>query len=417
MAEIVNLRRAKRVKARAEADAQAAENRILFGRTKAEKERTEMLREKARREIDGHRREDGLSMAAAARADAWPMSSPEAAGFATDLGEKLDAGVRSGLLKGLHAVLVARRGEIVLERYWEGPDEAWGRPLGHVAFGPETLHDLRSVTKSIVALLYGMAIARRLVPPPQAPLLAQFPEHPDLAADPTRQRLTVEHALTMTLGIDWNESIPYTDPANAEIAMETAPDRFRFILERPMLREPGTRWSYCGGATALLGRLIEKGSGVPLPEFARKSLFEPLGIERFEWAAGADGVHSAASGLRLTARDLAKIGGFVIEGGEWQGREIVSGDWIVSMLAPSITTGDGLDYGRHWFLGADRAPAFGGAPKPWTGAFGNGGQRLLLMAPADLSMVVFAGHYNAPDAWVGPMRVWREIVLANLLHA
>lgn len=358
-----------------------------------------------------------MSMSATESTACFPVSSAEAAGFAADLGEKLDAGVRSGLLRGLHAVLVARGGTIVLERYWDGADEAWGRPLGQVAFGPETLHDLRSVTKSVVALLYGIALGRGLVPPPEAPLLAQFPEYPDLAADPAKRHLTVEHALTMTLGTDWNEDIPYTDPANSEIAMEAAPDRIRYVLGQPMLREPGTQWTYCGGATALLGRLIEKGSGAPLPDFASENLFKPLGIERFEWAAGRDGVHSAASGLRLTARDLAKIGDLVVEGGDWQGREIVPGDWIDVMFRPATPTGDGLDYGRHWFLGADRAPAFGGRPGYWSGAFGNGGQRLMLMAPADLAMVVFAGNYNAPDAWVGPMRIWREIVLANLLHA
>ncbi len=356
-------------------------------------------------------------MAATAPPYPLPASSAEAAGFAADLGEKLDAGVRSGLLRGLHAVLVAREGEIVLERYWDGRDEAWGRPLGHVEFGPDTLHDLRSVTKSVVALLYGVALGRGLVPPPEAPLLAQFPEYSDLAADPERRRLTVEHVLTMTLGTDWDENLPYSDPANSEIAMEMAPDRIRYVLERPILREPGTQWTYCGGATALLGRLIERGSGMNLPEFARQNLFAPLGIERFEWAAGADGIHSAASGLRLTARDLARIGDLVLAGGARDGREIVPGDWIESLSRPAIATGDGLDYGRHWFLGADRAPAFGAAPKPWSGAFGNGGQRLMLMPEAGLAMVLFAGNYNAPDAWVAPMRIWREIVLANLIDA
>ncbi|MFX9054135.1 serine hydrolase, partial [Acinetobacter baumannii] len=87
-------------------------------------------------------------------------------------------------------------------------DEAWGRPLGEVAFGPETLHDLRSVTKSIVGLLYGIALDRGKVPAPDQPLMAQFPEYPDLAADPARRDLTIAHALTMTLGTEWDETLP-----------------------------------------------------------------------------------------------------------------------------------------------------------------------------------------------------------------
>ena len=165
----------------------------------------------------------------------WPVLSLADAGFATDLREKLDAGVYAGLLNGLHSVVIARSGGLVFERYYKGRDESWGRPLGEVAFAPETLHDLRSVTKSVVGLLYGIALDRKLVPPPEAPLLAQFPEYPDLAADPQRARLTVLQTLNMTLGLEWDEMRPYTDPANSEIAMEYAPDRYRFILDRPIV--------------------------------------------------------------------------------------------------------------------------------------------------------------------------------------
>jgi CubicO group peptidase (beta-lactamase class C family) len=333
--------------------------------------------------------------------------------FADDLGEKLDAGTRSGLLRGLHAVLVLQRGQLVLQRFYEGADWNWGRPLGPVAFKPDTLHDLRSVTKSIVGLLYGIALDRNLVPPPEAPLLAQFPEYPDLARDPQRQQLTIEHTLTMTLGLDWNEQIPYTDPANSEIAMERALDRYRFILERPVVAAPGARWTYGGNAPALLGRIIAKGAGKPLPEFAREALFGPLGISAFEWVAGKDGVPSAASGLRLRADDLVRIGEAVRAGGLWKGRQIVSSAWIGGSVRPAIETGDGLDYGRQWFLG--EAPV-AGTPRRWIGGFGNGGQRLWIMPSIGITAVIFAGNYDAPDGWVFPTRVWREIILANL-HA
>jgi CubicO group peptidase (beta-lactamase class C family) len=302
----------------------------------------------------------------------------------------------------------------VLERYYSGSDESWGRPLGTVTFGPETLHDLRSVTKSITGLLYGIALERGLVPPPEAPLLAEFPQYPDLAADPGRARLTVKHALSMTLGMEWNEQLPYTDPANSEIAMERAPDRFRFILERPIVTEPGRRWSYSGGATALIGALIVKGTGRSLPDFAREALFAPLGIERSEWAAGMDGVHSAASGLRLLPRDLLRIGELVLAGGAWSGRQIVPKAWLAAAHSPVIPTGDGLDYGLQWFLGQAPVGAPTNAPQRWIGAFGNGGQRLWLMPGAGVNLVIMAGNYNAPDGWIFPTRIWREIVLPNL---
>jgi CubicO group peptidase (beta-lactamase class C family) len=355
-------------------------------------------------------------MAAESRTAAWPLASPQDAGFARDLGDKLDFGIRSGLLRGLHAVLVARAGRLVLERYDAGVDHAWARSLGEVCFGPETLHDLRSVTKSIVALLYGIALDRGLVAPPEAPLLEQFSEHRDLAADPQRARLTIDHALTMTLGIEWNEQVPYDNPANSEIAMERAPDRIRFVLERPIVEEPGARWNYCGGAAALLATLIARGTGMPLQDFARENLLAPLGISVFEWMAGQDGVASAASGLRLRPRDLLRIGELMLAQGWWGDRQIVPRAWLDRVIQPVLPTGDGLIAGRHWYLGEGMVPAMPETPQPWFGAFGNGGQRLWIMPAMNLCTVIMAGNYDTADQWVPPTRVWREIILANLVR-
>src|SRR5690242_1209307 len=94
-------------------------------------------------------------------------------------------------LDGLHGVVALRGGEPLVEWYGKGPDFSWGTPHGVVDFGPATLHDLRSVTKSVTGLLYGIALGAGLVPAPDAPLLAHFPQYPDLAADPERARLTV----------------------------------------------------------------------------------------------------------------------------------------------------------------------------------------------------------------------------------
>jgi CubicO group peptidase (beta-lactamase class C family) len=187
-----------------------------------------------------------------------------------------------------------------------------------VVFGPDVPHDLRSVSKSVVGLAYGIALAAGKVPPPEAKLYEQFPEYSDLASQPGRDCLTIHHVLSMTLGFEWDElTVPYGDPRNAENAMEAAPDRFRFILERPIVGEPGARWTYCGGATALLGSLIGKGTGEPLLPYCRRVLFDPMGFGPVDWAKGRDGEYRAASGLRLLPRDLLKIGQLVRAGGVW----------------------------------------------------------------------------------------------------
>jgi CubicO group peptidase (beta-lactamase class C family) len=358
-------------------------------------------------------------LSASATAEPWRVATPGDAGFAPDLPDKLAARVRSGQLNGLHSVLVSHNDRLVLERYYQGADEAWGNPLGTVTFGPDTLHDLRSVTKSVVGLLYGIALDRGLVPPPDAPLLGQFPEYPDLAADPARARLTVANALTMTMGFEWDEQRPYTDPTNSEIAMENAADRYRYALDRPIVAAPGTRWIYSGGAVALVGALIARGTGMKLQAFARQALFAPLGIEQFEWAEGSDGVASAASGLRLRPRDLLRIGTLVLAQGKWGEQQIVSRAWLDASLKPAISISGGnlagIDYGRLWYLGEGATPALTG-PHRWIAGFGNGGQRLWLMPDAGLAVAILCGNYNTPDQSVTPVRVWREIVLANLLR-
>ncbi|WP_431902694.1 serine hydrolase domain-containing protein [Nonomuraea sp. bgisy101] len=322
--------------------------------------------------------------------------TPGEAGFAPDLEERLAA--RFG---DLHGFVVLKDGRLLFERYGEGEDQSWGVSHGVVSFGPGTLHDLRSVTKSVVSLLYGIALADGLVPAPQEPLLAHFPEYPDLAADPRRAALTVEHALTMTLGVEWREDLPYTTPENSEIAMELAPDRHRFVLERPIVEEPGRRWHYCGGASAIVARLIVKGAGEPLPDFARKRLFEPLGIGSFEWLAGDDGVHSAASGLRLTPRDLARIGRAVLDGGAG----VVPSSWLDRALRPHVEIDEGAAYGYQWWLGTGRPPFAAGN--------GNGGQRLVVYPDLGLVVVITAGRYDSPDAWETPQAVLDELLRAR----
>ncbi len=188
----------------------------------------------------------------AAEAD-WAAISPSEAGFTSDLEALLDKAITQKRVWNLHGVVIVRKGGLVLERYFEGDDNARGSPLGKVAFKADTLHDLRSVSKSIVGVLYGMRARRPKNAAAGVASVCLFPEYTDLAADPARNYWTIYNALTMTMGTDWDElNAPYSDPTNSEIAMDTAPDRYRFILGAPVVMEPGKRWIYSGGATALL---------------------------------------------------------------------------------------------------------------------------------------------------------------------
>jgi CubicO group peptidase (beta-lactamase class C family) len=335
---------------------------------------------------------------------AWLVSAKadEAPAFVSDPAPRFDELQKQGRLAGLHGVVAMRGGRIVFERYLTGADEDWGRPLGEVAFAADTPHDLRSVTKSIVGLLYGIALAAGKVPAVDQPLLTQFPEYTDLAADPRRARLKIRDALTMTLGLEWNEHLPYTNPANSETAMELAKDRYRFVLDRPILGEPGRAWMYSGGAVALIGRIIEKGTGRSLPEFAEAALFGPLGVGPLEWAKGADGEASAASGLRLTPRQLAQIGQLILANGRWNGQTIVPSDWLTQSFEPAATVelgwaGAATQYGYLWYLGelplTGKAGTYG---ERFIAANGNGGQRLFVIPRLDFVLAMTAGNYDRP---------------------
>lgn len=320
------------------------------------------------------------------------------------LNDALGEAVKAGRLPGLHAVIVRHEGETLAEAYFPGEDERWGQALGRRAHGPDSLHDIRSVTKSVVGLLYGIALSEGKVPSPEASLLEQFPDYADLAADPMRRAITVGHALSMMMGTEWSEDLPYSDPRNSEIAMELAEDRYRFALDRPMVSKPGAVWTYNGGAVALIGKLIADGTGMDLEAYAKKVLFDPLGIDTFEWVRGGDGVPSAASGLRLTAPGLARLGDLVVQNGRWEGRQIVPAEWLATSFAPQADAADRLRYGYLWWL------AGWGDPPAWVAGFGNGGQRLTVQPGIDLVLVVMAGNYNDPDAWQVPVRIIEEIV-------
>ena len=319
-----------------------------------------------------------------------------AAPTADDFARRLAAAEQSGTVSGLHAVLVSKGDTMLFEHYGRSVDEDIVRKSGgFVVFGPEVLHDLRSVSKSVVGLAYGVALAEGKVPSPEAKLYDQFPEYADLAKQPGREKLTIGHVLNMTLGLEWDElTVPYgQDLRNSEIAMEAAPDRFRYILGLPIAGEPGLKWTYCGAATAILGRLIAKGTGEKLPAYARRVLFDPMGFGPSEWAISADGEPRAASGCRLLPRDLLKLGQLALAGGIWQGKQIVPADWVKRITTPTIKISDARSYGYHWYIYDSTSE---GRRQHWYGGIGWGGQKLYVFPDADVVVAMLCGNYRKP---------------------
>jgi CubicO group peptidase (beta-lactamase class C family) len=307
----------------------------------------------------------------------------------------LEKRLRSGEIPNVHGVLVSHKGKTVAEWYFEGRDERRGTPLGVVKFGPETIHDIRSVTKSIVSIVFGIAQASGAIGSLDTAALDYFPEYEDLWT-PERRRITLRHLLSMTSGLHWDETThPYTDPRNSETAMDRARDRLRFVLEQKVDAPPGEKFRYSGGDVALIAAIIARATKKPLDEFTRSALFAPLGVTKVEWLEDGSGVPIAASGLRMLPRDMAKIGLLMMNNGRHDGRQIVPEAWIKASVAPhALVEADqrcGFHYGYFWWL----APACDKSKEPGVFiAIGNGGQRILVVPDRALVVVVTAGLYN-----------------------
>jgi CubicO group peptidase (beta-lactamase class C family) len=341
--------------------------------------------------------------------DGWQIATPQSQGL--DPAPLCSIGTRFEAWKeaNAHSVLVLRHGRLVYERYFTGADQRYGTSLGIVSYDADKLHDLRSISKSIVSLLTGIAVDKGWLSIDQS-VFAFFPEHGDLRT-PEKDRITIRHLLIMAAGFAWDENLPYTNPANSEIRMMFAKDRLRYVLEQPIVVEPGKVYNYSGGATALLGGILQKVSGRRIDTLAKEELFAPLGIRDFEWMPyQPDGEPATASGLRLRPRDLARIGQMVLDKGRWQGKQIVSESWIAASIAPQINGQSPFFYGYQWWLGRSLLDQ---QQIDWAAGLGLGGQRVYVVPALDAVVVVTTGLYNSGlQGAIGPIVLNQHVLPA-----
>lgn len=310
----------------------------------------------------------------------------------------------------LHSVLVWRAGRMLVEYYRRSKDRPIGMPVAlEVTFGPDVLHDMRSISKSVVALLVGQAVGRGQIDI-ATPVLDFYPALSGLRGK-GHGAIRVSHLLNMASGLAWNETVStYGSTRNDETQLYWDSSPARYVLDRPLVAEPGALWNYNGGHTVLLADILEQRTGRSLLDLARKDLFEPLGIVNWGWHSGLHGRPLAYGGLRLTPPDLLRMGQLLLAGGKWQGRQVVPAAWITATLRPSITIDQGpLGYSLHWWAG--RVPREG-RDLAWTAGLGNGGQRLFIVPEIDLAVVFTAGAYGSEEISRAARALFRQIVAA-----
>lgn len=342
-----------------------------------------------------------IDAAPAALADGWEVAKPTDAGFDTKALSELVEKIDSGWIPNVHALLIEHEGRLVFERYWPGEDISMTGELGLIEHSPTTRHDIRSITKSVTSLLLGIALGDAAENALASPIASFFPDRDDL--DSELSALTLHHVLTMTAGLAWNETIAsYSDERNDFKRYNSTSDPVGYVLSKGLQDPPGSRWNYNSGLTDVTAGVIEHLTGKPLTDFADEVLFGPLGITDYEWlrprAWPPESFPSAGAGLRLRARDLAKIASLVLHDGVWQGRQLVPVDWLRISTTRHVedipwASGGAYGYGYYWYPGTLRD-----GRSPITGsnvirAAGYGNQGVFILPEAGLTITVFAGNY------------------------
>jgi CubicO group peptidase (beta-lactamase class C family) len=333
-------------------------------------------RDSARIEYDG--------LAPASLEDGWPTAAPSEVGIVPGLIGDLVRAVAEGELAYTHSVLVTRGGRLAVEEYFYG-------------FDRETLHDMRSASKTVTSTLIGLAIQDGRIESSDARALSFFPNYRRYDNwDPRKADITVRHLLTMSSGLDANDSDPASTAAEGTYQSQTRrPDWIKLALDAPMLEDPGTQPLYGSANPMILGGVLAGVVDEPVEWFAHLNLFEPLGIESYRFFLDPTGIPYMGGGLYLRPRDMAKFGQMYLDGGMWQGRRVLDEAWIeeswgrYGRLRPLDRNGH--EYGYLWW---HHQYEVGDRTIETVEARGNGGQYIFVAPSVDLVVVITSGNFR-----------------------
>jgi CubicO group peptidase (beta-lactamase class C family) len=320
----------------------------------------------------------------------------------SELIEKAVNDINRGKYREVHSILIFKDDKLVLEEYFEGHEYQWDAPDHHgelVAWNSSMLHEIMSDTKSITSICIGIAIDKGFIESVHQSIFDYLPEHQHLNTG-GKDKITIEHLLTMTSGLEWDEwSAPLSSADNDAVGIWFSDkDPISFILERPLVDEPGTSFTYNGGNQIVLGEIIKYATNMTIDEFSGKYLFEPLGTDSFDWwEQFENGVFEAAGGLKMTPRDMVKIGVTFLNSGIWNGEQIISEQWVEKSATP-YADNEGIDV-----PGTDKRNV-GYSYTWWTKEYpesdmfyagGWGGQNIFVFPELNVVVVTTGGTYTS----------------------
>jgi CubicO group peptidase (beta-lactamase class C family) len=316
-----------------------------------------------------------FGLAADEKPDYWPTkgwrsASPESQGMDSNLLENmLDKIWKKDL--DIDSVSVVRNGYIVLDAYIYGNHS-------------DNNHNIYSCTKSVMSALIGIAIDKGYIKDVNQPVLDFFPKHVAKNLDADKKAMTLENLLTMTTGLQCRDSYLYK--WSGIKLMRRSADWVQFMIDLPIVEAPGARFEYCNGASFLLSAILQEQTGMAALNFAEKHLFVPLGISDVTWPSNIQGITIGYGELYLRPQDMTKIGYLYLNDGLWDGRQIISSQWVKASTRKHTAATLLPGYGYQWWIVS---------PGIYT-AVGYYGQ-FIIVVPEKNMVAVFTSRLNPED--------------------
>jgi CubicO group peptidase (beta-lactamase class C family) len=336
--------------------------------------------------------------------DGFDVDSLEKGNIDSVLLQKAVDEINLGKYGEVHSMLIFKDNKIVFEEYFKGHRYKYDGANHHgelISWDKSTLHGVKSVSKSIVSLCIGIAIDKGFIKSVYQSIFDYLPDHQRLNKI-GKEKITIEHLLTMTSGLQWDEwGTSLSNEKNDIVGIWFQDkDPLTFILEKPLVHDPGTTFNYSGGNTIILGEIIRNATKMDLDKFSEEYLFKPLEIDSSDWSLRfKNDVIEAGGGLDITPRDMTKIGALCLNNGTFSGKQIISKQWIEkcktqyannkNIFIPGHASGS-HGYAYSWWLQSYKKS---GNEINMYHAVGWGGQEIIILPELNAVVVFTGGNY------------------------